>query len=338
MNQKMPQTPRPSMLRKVLDEQFSILAGELTVLYEQELKAAEEEQRESLRCELAESLNQGVRMLSQATDFQQLASVLVDSSAVFCHLLAVFSIHGALVHGERVRGLAREVVEHFSSLEFRLEQAAAFAGAIQAGDPVVAMTTPREISHTLAQTFAHKPDDRAYILPLFVQGKASGVLYASGSVEMAPLELLAQTAALALSVLEGAAVPEPAPKSDLVTIQSTLAQPAPARAPAAEQKVPESWTELPPRDQELHLRAQRFARVHVAGIRLYSADGVRQGRKIKDLYTALRKDIDAGRTAFEKTFRSATPTMLDYFHVELVRTLANDDASLLGKDYPGPLA
>jgi len=30
--------------------------------------------------------------------------------------------------------------------------------------------------------------------------------------------------------------------------------------------------------------------------------------------------------------------MIDYFHVELVRTLANDDASMLGPDYPGPLA
>jgi hypothetical protein len=29
--------------------------------------------------------------------------------------------------------------------------------------------------------------------------------------------------------------------------------------------------------------------------------------------------------------------MVDYLHLELVRTLANDDAEALGKDYPGPM-
>jgi hypothetical protein len=29
--------------------------------------------------------------------------------------------------------------------------------------------------------------------------------------------------------------------------------------------------------------------------------------------------------------------MVDYLHLELIRTLANDDAELLGKDYPGPM-
>jgi hypothetical protein len=320
------------MLRKVLDDQFSILASELVSLFEQNLSAAEEEQRNTLRCELAESLNQAVRMLSQAGDFDQVASVLVDSSAVFCHVLAVFSIDGETVRGARVRGLARDAAEELCSLEFRIEQAAAFAGAVQAGDPVVAMTTAREISPPLARVFAHKPDDRAYILPLFMRGKAAGLLYASGAVEMAPLELLAQAAALALEVRVSPVIVEAPKPTGLVTIQSTPA------AAAQERKVPESWTQLAPPDQELHLRAQRFARVHIAGIRLYSADGVKSGRRARDLYAALQKEIDAGREAFAKTYLNATLTMLDYFHLELVRTLANDDASILGKDYPGPLA
>jgi hypothetical protein len=150
---------------------------------------------------------------------------------------------------------------------------------------------------------------------------------------MAPLELLAHAASLALEVRERAPGPtvEPeAPRPELVTIQSS----APAKP---ERKIPESWLQLTPADQELHLRAQRFARVHVAGIRLFSADGVKQGRRVKDLYGVLRKDVDAGRAAFQKTFLAATPTMVDYFHLELVRTLASDDSSLLGNEYPGPL-
>ena len=34
---------------------------------------------------------------------------------------------------------------------------------------------------------------------------------------------------------------------------------------------------------------------------------------------------------------SAAKSMVDYFHLELVHTLANDDPALLGQDYPGPL-
>ena len=34
---------------------------------------------------------------------------------------------------------------------------------------------------------------------------------------------------------------------------------------------------------------------------------------------------------------TSSPTMVDYLHLELVRSLANDDAILLGPNYPGPL-
>jgi hypothetical protein len=52
----------------------------------------------------------------------------------------------------------------------------------------------------------------------------------------------------------------------------------------------------------------------------------------------VRARIDTARESFRKKFFSATPTMVDYLHLELVRTLANDDPELLGNDYPGPLA
>ena len=68
-----------------------------------------------------------------------------------------------------------------------------------------------------------------------------------------------------------------------------------------------------------------------------SPEAVKEGRARKDLYGALRTDIDSGREIFRQTFLSATPTMVDYFHLELLRTLANDDPALLGEKYPGPL-
>ena len=98
-----------------------------------------------------------------------------------------------------------------------------------------------------------------------------------------------------------------------------------------------AWESLPPDEQRIHLRAQRFARVQVAELRLYEADGVQAGRTSRDLYEALRDRIDAARESFRGRFFSSCSSMIDYLHLELLRTLANDDQNLLGPDYPGPL-
>jgi hypothetical protein len=98
-----------------------------------------------------------------------------------------------------------------------------------------------------------------------------------------------------------------------------------------------SWTSLSKEDQDLHLRAQRFARVKIAEIRLYKSQAVKAGRASQSLYALLKPEIDAGRDGFREQYLTASPTMVDYFHVELLRTLANEDATLLGADYPGPL-
>ena len=98
-----------------------------------------------------------------------------------------------------------------------------------------------------------------------------------------------------------------------------------------------TWDSLPPAEQQVHLKAQRFARVHAAEMRLHEAQAVQSGRTRRDLYGALREPIDAARAKFREAFFLTCPSMVDYLHLELMRTLANDDAELLGKDYPGPL-
>ena len=56
-----------------------------------------------------------------------------------------------------------------------------------------------------------------------------------------------------------------------------------------------------------------------------------------DVLDDARKPIDVARDSFHKTFFTACPSMVDYLHLELVRTLANDNPELLGCDYPGPI-
>jgi hypothetical protein len=89
--------------------------------------------------------------------------------------------------------------------------------------------------------------------------------------------------------------------------------------------------------EEKDLRAQRFARVRVAEIQLYHAAQMKSGRAAADVYRALKSHMDAARDAYRDKFLTPVNGTADYLHAEFVRTLANNDAALLGPEYPGPL-
>jgi hypothetical protein len=144
--------------------------------------------------------------------------------------------------------------------------------------------------------------------------------------ELSGLELLTGMAGVVLDARVAAELRRPA----LVSI----AEAAPVLAPAPMEP---DWSGLSRTDQEAHAKARRFARVQVAEMRLFKAQAVKEGRVRQDLYSTLKQEIDAAREAFRGTFAGACASMVDYLHLELVRTLANDDARLLGPAYPGPL-
>ena len=94
-----------------------------------------------------------------------------------------------------------------------------------------------------------------------------------------------------------------------------------------------------PRDMnDDHLQAQRFARVRVAEMALYQASQVKAGRLARNLYGTLHAQIDEARQGFHQKFLTETRGIPDYLHQEMVLVLAQNDTSLLGPDYPGPLA
>jgi hypothetical protein len=99
-----------------------------------------------------------------------------------------------------------------------------------------------------------------------------------------------------------------------------------------------AWEALSAEEQSLHLRAQRTARVRVAQIRISEASALRKGVQDRDIYQALRPSIDAARCEFRQNYMTQTPGMVDYLHLEIVRSLAHDNEKLLGADYPGPMA
>jgi len=88
-------------------------------------------------------------------------------------------------------------------------------------------------------------------------------------------------------------------------------------------------------ERRFHNDARRFARLLISEIKLYNEQKVAEGRTEHDLYDRLREYIDRSREMYDKRVRPEVATRYDYFHGELVNTLAEGDASKLGANYPG---
>ncbi len=82
-------------------------------------------------------------------------------------------------------------------------------------------------------------------------------------------------------------------------------------------------------DAEEHVSAQRYARLLVSEIKLYHEDAVIEGRRERDLVTRLGGEIARARAMYEQRVPPTIRQQADHFHDELVRTLANGDATLL---------
>ena len=293
----MPSGPSTSPLRQILENHLSQLSLEVDSLFAVA--------RDHERAEFAVQLNQAVRRIRQAADPDELGATLLDAAGAFSSGVAWFRITGKAARGERIRGVPEEAAEAFHALKIPLSSAAALAGTVESRDPVIAATTSREVSQDLAKLLDHPPNGRVSIFPLVVRDRVPALLYAWGTVQGPAVELLTQVAAAAWTAMSS--------------------------PPAA------AWDRLPLDEQRIHLRAQRFARVEVAQMRLFQSDAVLAGRAGRNLYDALRNSIDAAREAFRRSFFAPCSSMVDYLHLELVQTLANDDPDLLGDNYPGPM-
>jgi len=308
-------------------------------------KAAEKSRRLT-----AESLNQSLRRFRHLPAQGPVYQLLVDASAPYAPRVFAAVVEGDLIRVVAVRGLD----ESGNGTTVELASAAAVGSAIESRDPVIALATESELSPELERLLnGTEPaaDSKAYVFPVLCRAEVSAVLVAAGTVVAAPLELLCEAAGLKIESLvpEVPAALAPLKSAELVRITG-LSAPPPASAVAAEMPAPEvsadppapardrrAWEQLTPDEQRLHLKAQRVARVKVAEIRLYHAAALGKGAFAGDIYGSLRAQIDAARTDFLQSCLSKSATMVDYLHLEILRSLANDDERLLGSDYPGPM-
>jgi hypothetical protein len=141
-------------------------------------------------------------------------------------------------------------------------------------------------------------------------------------------------------------IAEPETASAPVEESSLLGEPAPESAQADATSSPVGRrrygheVELPidvasDEERRLHNNARRFARLLISEIKLYNEQKVAEGRSEHDLYDRLREYIDRSREMYDKRVGADVTARYDYFHGELVNTLAEGDASKLGSNYPG---
>ena len=86
-------------------------------------------------------------------------------------------------------------------------------------------------------------------------------------------------------------------------------------------------------DQEVHRKAQRFARLLVDEIKLYNQAKVAEGRKKKDLYDRLKEAIEKSRGTYQKRYGNTAAASANYFQHEIIRSLAEDDLSIMGANF-----
>jgi hypothetical protein len=125
------------------------------------------------------------------------------------------------------------------------------------------------------------------------------------------------------------AIEEPAmaeATAEVVSVPAAMS--AAAVAPATD-----AFAHLSPEDADVHRKAQRFARLLMDEIKLYNQAKVAEGRKYKDLYDRLKEDIDKSRSTYQKRYGNTVAASADYLSNELIRSLAEDDASLLGPNF-----
>jgi hypothetical protein len=140
----------------------------------------------------------------------------------------------------------------------------------------------------------------------------------------APTHAMAAAASAEVAPPVAATETEPVAVAEEVVpvVQTALAEAEPAAAGGASSE-----------DQETHRKAQRFARLLIDEIKLYNQAKVSEGRKNKDLYDRLKEAIEKSRSTYQKRYGNTVAASGDYFQHELVRSLAEDDVSIMGANF-----
>jgi hypothetical protein len=313
------------------------------------------------------TLVQAVSKIHAGSTQKEILRALLDAGSGHCSRIALFVVKAGAASGWQSRGFGDEEAVKDFPLDLHAGPVAhTYQNRVATPGNIAEMGTP------FVEQFGSPSNEQVLVLPLALKDKVAAMVYAdggdSGRLESEALELLVIATSAWLEVIalrkqaakdDGDAVPaiertappvqtvssysdpfaahapkhvpaamaaDPAPAAEVVEVASARAAAAPAAAT-------DPLAGLSPEDADLHRKAQRFARLLVDEIKLYNQAKVAEGRRNKDLYDRLKEDIDKSRGTFQKRYGNTVAASGDYFQNELLRSLAEDDVSIMGANF-----
>lgn len=297
---------------------------------------------------------------------KEILRALLDAASGFAARVALFVVKAGAATGWQSRGLGSDDAVKDFPLDI---SSGPVAHAYQ--NRMAAPANIAEMDRRFVKQFGGPDNEQILVLPLVLKEKVAALLYADGGssalLEASSLEVMVMSTSAWLEVAslrkqaqtqreagDGATMERPPAPVQTVTSFSDpfaghapkhVAKPAPepaaevvevgaaASASAAAAPATDPFAGLSAEDADVHRKAQRFARLLVDEIKLYNQAKVSEGRRNKDLYDRLRDDIEKSRSTFQKRYGNTAAASGDYFQKEVIRSLAEDDLSVLGANF-----
>lgn len=291
-------------------------------------------------------LVEAFRAIDRAQTLTENLNILADAVAEEAARSAIFLAGTAQVKSWRTHGF-----EHLAApIELPLDAAGLIADAMALHEAVSVGADGGEEAGVRAPAFAALPAERSAIaVPMLVSGEVVAVVYADqgaeGEVDRASwaaiVELLARHASRSLEAITahrlattlgaGAARPRAVAKpADVVVVPRPAAAPASSAATAvASVEAPPLAAAADPMADDPGIAAQRLAQTLITEIRIAHEADVAAGVRDGDLMSRLGGPISQAWAQYEANVPEAIRSATNYFHAEMVRTLAGGDASLL---------
>jgi hypothetical protein len=349
-----------STIERILDEvlkpHFEKIRSETSKRLAEELAASNA--GAGSNADTSAMLNSSLLSVQGGNSQTEILGALLDGAAKFATRVALFVVRSGSASGWQARGFD----DDGAIKKVTLDPNAGLAGRAM-GDKEAASAAAAEFSSDLVRVCGNPGDGNCVVVPLVVRDKVPALLYADGGrerggrLDSSGVELIVRATGNWLEILAarksgaGAGVdhevqaPPPEPPKPMAAAAEPprpappppppveVAPPPPPPAPAPAPAAASAGVAVAPGDEELHKKAKRFAKLLVDEIKLYNQAKVTEGRAKNDLYDRLKDDIDKSRAMYDKRYASTPAAAANYFTQELVRILAENDASKLGNNF-----
>lgn len=277
-------------------------------------------------------LLESVRGLDGATTLSEVLDALALAAAREAARAAVVVLRNDRIQGWRMSGFGPRDSQP-KSIDLALAESGVIGLAVGAAR---AVTTRDGQGAGTGPGFETLPEDRMGLaVPVVVSGRVVAIVYADavrsdGHERLVPSswpELIEVLARHAGRCLEALATQKTAPK--MQPPASAVASPTPESA-GASTTVPPATSAMTQITDGVAAAARRTARLLVSEIRLFHEPEVSEGRRHRNLLARLAPEIEKARQAYNEQVPAGVRDHTDYFHQELIKTLAGGDATLLG--------